>query len=43
MDSYVVPVKSKVDISKKFAAFSEYMNFKKSKFLARILGQNRDS
>ena len=26
--SYVVPVKSKVEISKKFVAFSEYMNFK---------------
>ena len=25
--SYVVPVKSKVDISQKFVAFSEYMNF----------------
>ena len=27
--SYVVPVKSKVMISQNFAAFSEYMNFKK--------------
>ena len=26
--SYVVPVKSKVDISQNFVAFSEYMNFK---------------
>ena len=26
--SYVVPIKSKVKISKKFVAFSEYMNFK---------------
>ena len=25
--SYVVPVKSKVEISQNFAAFSEYMNF----------------
>ena len=25
--SYVVPVKSKVEISKNFVAFSEYMNF----------------
>ena len=25
--SYVVPVKSKVEISQKFVAFSEYMNF----------------
>ena len=25
--SYVVPVKSKVKISQKFGAFSEYMNF----------------
>ena len=25
--SYVVPVKSKVEISKKFEAFSEYLNF----------------
>ena len=25
--SYVVPVKSKVKISQKFVAFSEYMNF----------------
>ena len=39
--SYVVPVKSKVDISQNFAAFSEYMNFEK--FLAQIWGQNRDS
>jgi len=27
--SYVVPVKSKVEISKNFVAFSEYKNFKK--------------
>ena len=27
--SYVVPVKSKVKISQKFVAFSEYMNFMK--------------
>ena len=27
--SYVVPVKSKVEISQKFWAFSEYMNFRK--------------
>ena len=27
--SYVVPVKSKVKISQNFAAFSEYMNFKR--------------
>ena len=26
---YVVPVKSKVEISQNFVAFSEYMNFKK--------------
>ena len=26
--SYVVPVKSKVNISKNYVAFSEYMNFK---------------
>ena len=26
--SYVVPVKSKVEISQNFVAFSEYMNFK---------------
>ena len=26
--SYVVPVKSKMDISQNFVAFSEYMNFK---------------
>ena len=26
--SYVVPVKSTVEISKNFVAFSEYMNFK---------------
>ena len=26
--SYVVPVKSKVEILKNFVAFSEYMNFK---------------
>ena len=31
--SYVVPVKSKVEISQNFVAFSEYMNFK----LHRIL------
>ena len=29
--SYVVPVKSKVEISQNFVAFSEYMNFKGSK------------
>ena len=34
--SYVVPVKSKVKISKNFAAFSEYMNFK-DKYL--LLGE----
>ena len=28
--SYVVPVESKVEISQKFVAFSEYMNFKKN-------------
>ena len=28
--SYVVPVKSKVEISQNFVAFSEYMNFTKS-------------
>ena len=27
--SYVVPVKSKVEISQNFVAFSEYMNFKR--------------
>ena len=27
--SYVVPVKSKVEISQNFVAFSEYMNFNK--------------
>ena len=26
--SYIVPVKSKVEISQHFVAFSEYMNFK---------------
>ena len=26
--SYVVPVKSKVEVSQNFVAFSEYMNFK---------------
>ena len=31
--SYVVPVKSKVEISQNFVAFSEYMNFNK---LSRI-------
>ena len=29
--SYVVPVKSKVEISQNFLPFSEYMNFKKPK------------
>ena len=29
--SYVVPVKSKVEISQNFVAFSEYMNFKKTR------------
>ena len=29
--SYVVPVKSKVEISQNFVTFSEYMNFKKEK------------
>ena len=28
--SYVVPVKSKVEISQNFVAFSEYMNFTRS-------------
>ena len=32
--SYVVPVKSKVEISQNFVAFSEYMNFKYRTFLA---------
>ena len=41
--SYVVPVKSKVEISQNFVAFSEYMNFnqqvasKKPFSLAKIL------
>jgi hypothetical protein len=30
--SYVVPVKSKVDISQNFVAYSEYMNFKTSDY-----------
>jgi hypothetical protein len=31
--SYVVPVKSKVEISQNLVAFSEYMNFNKIKFV----------
>ena len=34
--SYVVPVKSKVEISQNFVAFSEYMNFNKRGFLIQI-------
>ena len=35
--SYVVPVKSKVDILQNFVAFSEYMNFKRmSKIFLKI-------
>ena len=30
--SYVVPVKTKVEISQNFVAFSEYMNFKSVSF-----------
>ena len=30
--SYVVRVKSRVEISQNFVAFSEYMNFKKKSF-----------
>jgi hypothetical protein len=33
--SYVVPVKSKVEISQNFVAFSEYMNFS-NKFAAKV-------
>ena len=31
--SYIVPVKSSVEISQNFVAFSEYMNFKKVKYI----------
>ena len=45
--SYVVPVKSKVEISQNFVAFSEYMNFSKSYLYFRLnhrtRGQNRYS
>ena len=34
--SYVVPVKSKVEISQNFVAFSEYMNFNDFVFFERI-------
>ena len=34
--SYVVPVKSTVEISQNIVAFSEYMNFKKKLMYARI-------
>ena len=34
--SYVVPVKSKVKISQKFVAFSEYMNFKRLNSISLI-------
>ena len=34
--SYVVPVKSKVEISQNFVAFSEYMNFNKRGFFIQI-------
>ena len=33
--SYVVPVKSKVEISQNFMAFSEYMNFTKNKNITK--------
>ena len=35
--SYVVPVKSTVEISQNFEAFSEYMNFTSSKLSAKNL------
>ena len=35
--SYVVPVKSKVEISQNFVAFSEYMNLKIVGFLLGVL------
>ena len=34
--SYVVPVKSKVEISENFVAFSEYMNFNKSHYQIKM-------
>ena len=32
--SYVMPVKSKLEISQNFVVFSEYMNFKLKKFIS---------
>ena len=37
--SYVVPVKSKVEISQNFVAFSEYMNFKQGNVAHRYLSK----
>ena len=38
--SFVVPVESKVEISQKFVAFSEYMNFNnKEKITTHLIGQ----
>ena len=34
--SYVVPVKSKVEILQNFLAFSEYMNFKKKSLVSKL-------
>ena len=36
--SYVVPVKSKVEISQKFLAFSEYMNFNNQSKISSWMG-----
>ena len=43
--SYVVPVKSKVEISQNFVAFSEYMNFikKGDKYFELSLGISANS
>ena len=40
--SYVVPVKSKVEISENFVAFAEYMNFKGGKFSEDIKVKSSD-
>ena len=39
---YVVPVKSKVEISENFMAFSEYMNFKLCENAEICLGKIRE-
>ena len=39
----VVPVKSKVEISQNFVAFSEYMNFNKIQLLLKLTKNSKES